>query len=60
MLSVTRPSLVLCDADIHSVAVECLQELGNGSKVITFNGKVGTAEQVEDLLVETGGEALFA
>lgn len=60
MMSITSPSLVLCDADIHDEAAECLQELGNEAKVITFNGKAGTAEQVEDLLLETEGEALFA
>lgn len=59
MLNITKPSLVLCDADVYDKVDECLKELENDAKIITFNGKVGDAEQIEDLLVETGAESTF-
>lgn len=59
MLNITKPNLVLCDADIHDKLRESLQDLGNEAKIITFNGKVGSSEQVEDLLVTTGTESTF-
>lgn len=60
MLNVTKPSLVFCDADIHDKVLQCLLEVGNGAKIITFNGKVGDSEQVEDLFVKSAAEFTFA
>lgn len=59
MLSITKPSLVFCDADVHDKMKECLKEIGNGSKIITFDGKVGSSEQVDDLLVKAEAESTF-
>lgn len=59
MLNITKPNLVFCDADVHENVARCLVDLSNIAKIITFNGKVGDSEQVEDLFVETGAEPLF-
>lgn len=59
MLSVTKPSLILCDADVHEKVAGCLYDLSSNAKIITFNGKVRGSEQVEDLIKETGAESSF-
>lgn len=59
MLSVTQPSLVFCDIGGHELARECLDELGNGSKIFTFGGQVNESEPVECLLMECGDEGSF-
>lgn len=59
LLSITKPSLVFCDVDVHNKLVECLRDLGNVANIITLNGKVDSSEQVEDLLVPTGSESTF-
>lgn len=59
MLNITKPSLVFCDAESHDKVLQCLQEVANDAKIITFNGKVGDSEQVEDLFVKTGAEFTF-
>lgn len=59
MLGITKPSLVFCDADVHDKMKECLKELDNDAKIITFDGKVGSADQVDDLLKEAEAESTF-
>lgn len=59
MLSITKPSLIFCDVDVHEKVVQSLQSLGSEAKIITMNGKVDSYEQVEDLLVATGEESIF-
>lgn len=59
MLNIVRPSLVFCDVDVHDLLVECLGELRISAKVITLGGKVGSSEQVEDLLVESEFESSY-
>lgn len=59
MLNITKPSLIFCDVDCHDRLVESLQAVGNPAKIITFNGKVGESEHVEDLFVATGTESSF-
>lgn len=59
MLNITKPSLIFCDVDCHDRLVDSLQAVGNPAKIITFNGKVGESEQVEDLFVATGTESSF-
>lgn len=59
MLSIVRPSLVFCDGDVHAMLTECLQELQIDAKIITFDGKVGSSAQCEDLFVEADGEEFY-
>lgn len=59
MLNIVRPSVMFCDADVHDLLTECLEELKIDAKLITFGSKVGSSEQVEALLVESDLESTY-
>lgn len=59
MLNITKPSLVLCDVQAYDRMVESLKECAIDVPIITIDGKVGSGEQVDDLLVANGLESTF-
>lgn len=59
LMNNTKPKLMFCDINLYDFVKECLIELGNDAKIITFGGQKGDSESVENLFIETGEEATF-
>lgn len=59
MLSITRPKVMFCDANIYDLVQECLNNLENYVKIFTFSGQSGDSIPVEDLFGEVEGENTF-
>lgn len=59
MLKTTKPVLMFCDVEAYELVKECLTELGNDAKILTFGGSKGDAEPVENLFAETHRENEF-
>lgn len=60
ILNTTKPVLMFCDVASYDVLKECLLELENGAKIITFGGSKGESESVENLFTETHNEDNFS
>lgn len=59
MLNNTKPALIFCDVESYEVVKECLTDLGNDAKILTFGGSKGQSEPIEDLFSETHEEDNF-
>ncbi|XP_037033669.1 4-coumarate--CoA ligase 1-like [Bradysia coprophila] len=59
MLSITRPKVVFCDADVSEL-IECvLEKIEIEAKIFTFIGGDGNSIPVEELFTETNDEDHF-
>ncbi|XP_031634571.1 4-coumarate--CoA ligase-like 7 [Contarinia nasturtii] len=59
MLKITKPVLMFCDIEMYDLLKECLLELGNKAKILTFGGSKGDSEPVENLFLKTKYENDF-
>lgn len=59
MLNTIKPVLMFCDVEVYDLVKECLTELENNAKILTFGGSKGEAEPVENLFSETHNEDYF-
>lgn len=59
MLSITRPKVVFCDADVGELIGIVLEKLEIDAKIFTFSGQRGNSVPVEDLFTETNDEDNF-
>lgn len=60
MLSITKPKLMFCDANIYDLVRECLNELDNNANIYTLSGQKGDSIRVEDLFAESSEENHFS
>lgn len=60
MLKTTKPALMFCDVEVYDLVAECLAELKNDAKIVTFGGSTDGADSVENLLAETNTEIEFS
>lgn len=59
MLSKVTPNLILCDANVHGLLTECLQEMEIDANIITIDEKIEASEYIADLFVASDLEASY-
>lgn len=59
ILTITKPSILFCDTELHEMLKEALNELEFDIKIFILDGQVDGVESVASLFEETGEEDSF-
>lgn len=59
LLKLVQPNVIFCDVGFYDLIKECLNELGDDTKIFTFIGSRDRSEPVENLFEGTGLEEDF-